>query len=362
MEIVKGYLMKAVLGLEDGQFVIGNGFGVEGECSGELVFNTLMTGYMEALSDPSYCGQILMFTFPTLGNYGVDAQNMQSQSTKVLGTVCREICERPDGKPTIREYFEQKKLLGMSGVDTRSLTIRTRVHGTMRAALVVGSDDGEYAVKLAKKTPSISECDLIPSVSCTSPYRIPGKGKRIAILDLGLKTNMLTSLTRRKGDLYIFPYNATHDEIFACEPDCLFITNGPGDPKKAIKTIDTVKRCIGELPIFGICMGNQIAALALGGDTYKLKFGHRGANQPVRYHDGRIFITTQNHGFAVDGDSLPDGCEVTFLNANDGTVEGFENADLKINCVQFHPEAQAGPMDTEETFFGKVVKVLGGEA
>jgi carbamoyl-phosphate synthase small subunit len=352
-------IMKAVLGLEDGQYVTGEGFGVEGECSGELVFNTLMTGYMEALSDPSYYGQILMFTFPTIGNYGVDAQNMQSQSTKVLGAVCREICDAPDARPTIREYFEQKKLLGICGVDTRSLTIKTRVHGTMRAALVVGSDDGEYAVKLAKKTPSISECDPIPAVSCPAPYRIPGKGKRVAILDLGLKTNIITSLTRRKGDLYIFPYNATHDDIFSCEPDCLFITNGPGDPKKATPAIDTVKKCIGDIPVFGICMGNQLAALALGGDTYKLKFGHRGANQPVKYIDGRIFITTQNHGFCVDAESLPEGCEVTFVNANDGTVEGFENEDLKINCVQFHPEAHAGPMDTECHYFDGLFRRLG---
>ncbi len=348
--------MKAVLGLEDGQFVVGDGFGVEGESSGELVFNTLMTGYMEALSDPSYYGQILMFTFPTIGNYGVDIQNMQSQGVKVRGAVCREICEAPDMKPTIREYFEQKKILGISGVDTRSLTIKTRVKGTLRAALVVGSDDGEYAVKLAQEAPSISDCDPIPEVSCNAPYRIPGKGKRVAIIDLGLKTNMLTSLSKRKGDMYIFPYNAVPEDIFNIEPDCLFITNGPGDPKRATRTIDTVKKCIGELPIFGICMGNQIAALALGGETYKLKFGHRGSNQPVRYQDGRIFITTQNHGFAVDGDSLPEGCDVTFINANDGTVEGFENEDLKINCVQFHPEAHAGPMDTECHYFDGVFR------
>jgi len=359
MEIVKGYLMKAVLGLEDGQFVVGDGFGVEGECSGELVFNTLMTGYMEALSDPSYFGQILMFTFPTIGNYGVDVQNMQSQSTKVLGAVCREICDAPDLKPTIREYFEQKKLLGISGVDTRSLTIKTRVHGTMRAALIVDSDDGESAVKLARKAPSPDEVDPIPEVSCRAPYRIPGKGKRIAIIDLGLKTNMITSLSRRKGDLYIFPHDVKPDDLFSVEPDCLFLTNGPGDPKRATKTIDTVRKCIGQLPIFGICMGNQISALALGGDTYKLKFGHRGGNQPVKYYDGRIFITTQNHGYAVDPESLPEGCEVTFVNANDGTVEGFENEDLKINCVQFHPEAHAGPMDTECHYFDGLFRRLG---
>ena len=351
--------MKAVLGLEDGHIVRGEGFGVEGECTGELVFNTLMSGYMEALSDPSYFGQILLFTFPTIGNYGVDTQNMQSQNVKVRAAVCREICSRPDAAQNLREYFEQKKLLGMCGVDTRSLTIRTRVHGTLRAALLVGSDDGEQAVALARKAATPAEIDPIPEVSCKAPYRIPGKGKRIAIIDLGLKTNMITSLSRRKGDLYIFPHDTAPEEIFAAEPDCLFLTNGPGDPKRAVKTIETVKKCMGELPIFGICMGNQIAALALGGETYKLKFGHRGANQPVRYHDGRIFITTQNHGYAVDRDSLPEGCDVTFLNANDGTVEGFENLDLRINCVQFHPEAHAGPMDTECHYFDGLFRRLG---
>jgi carbamoyl-phosphate synthase small subunit len=350
--------MKAVLGLEDGDYVIGEGFGVEGECSGELVFNTLMSGYMEALSDPSYYGQILMFTFPLIGNYGADTQNMQSTNVKALGAVCREICEKPDAKLTIREYFEQKKLFGMCGVDTRSLTIKTRVKGTLRAALVIGSDDGDHAVELAQKTPPISDCDLIPAVSCKAPYRIPGKGKRVAIIDMGLKTNILTSLSNRRGDLYIFPYNAGAEEIFAAEPDCLFITNGPGDPKTAVPTINTVKKCIGELPIFGICMGNQIAALALGGDTYKLKFGHRGANQPVRFKDGRIFITTQNHGFAVDGQSLPEGCEVTFVNANDNTIEGFEDENLRINCVQFHPEAHAGPQDTECHYFDGLFRRL----
>jgi carbamoyl-phosphate synthase small subunit len=352
-------IMKAVLGLEDGDYATGQGFGIEGECSGELVFNTLMSGYMEALSDPSYYGQILMFTFPLIGNYGADVQNMQCPDVKALGAVCREICEVPDVKPTIRKYFEQNGLFGICGVDTRRLTIKTRVKGTLRAALVVGDDDPEYAVQAAKKTPPISDIDLIPRVSCKKPYRVPGTGKKIAIIDLGLKINMVRSLSARGGDLYIFPYNAQHKEILAVEPDCLFITNGPGDPKTAKKTIATTKKCIGTLPVFGICMGNQITALALGGDTYKLKFGHRGSNQPVKYIDGRIFITTQNHGFAVDGDSLPEGCEVTFTNANDGTVEGFEDEDLRINCVQFHPEAHAGPRDTECHYFDGLFRRLG---
>jgi carbamoyl-phosphate synthase small subunit len=169
---------------------------------------------------------------------------------------------------------------------------------------------------------------------------------------------MLASLSHRNGDLYVFPYNATSEDILSIKPDCLFITNGPGDPKTASPTINTVKRIIGELPIFGICMGNQITALALGGDTYKLKFGHRGSNQPVRFKDGRIFITTQNHGYAVDGDSLPQGSGVTFINANDKTVEGFENEDLNISCVQFHPEAHAGPLDTECHYFDGLFRRL----
>jgi carbamoyl-phosphate synthase small subunit len=344
-------IMKAVLGLEDGQFVTGDGFGVEGECSGELVFNTQMTGYMESLTDPSYYGQILMFTFPQIGNYGVDKQNFQNPNICALGCITKEICEKPSALPSIRSFFEENNLLGMSGVDTRALTIKTRVHGTMRAALVVGSDDGDYAIQLARRTPSISDIVPIPEVSCRAPYHIQGSGKRIAVIDLGIKKNQITSLANRQGDLYVFPYNVKSDQVLACKPDALFISNGPGDPKQAPDAIRCINDLLGRLPIFGICMGNQVCALALGGDTYKLKFGHRGANQPVRFKDGRIFITTQNHGFAVDADSLPEGCSVSYTNVNDGTLEGFENTDLDLTTVQFHPEAHGGPRDTEAHFF-----------
>lgn len=344
-------IMKAVLGLEDGQFVIGEGFGAEGECSGELVFNTQMTGYMESLTDPSYFGQILMFTFPLIGNYGVDIQNFQNPHVCALGCITKEICEKPSAQPSIRSFFEDNNLLGMSGVDTRALTIKTRVHGTMRAALVVGSDDGEYAIQLARRTPLISDIVPIPEVSCKEPYHVHGSGKRIAVIDLGIKKNMITSLSKRQGDLYVFPYDTSADQVLACKPDALFISNGPGDPKQATDAIRCIRDLLGQLPVFGICMGNQVCALALGGDTYKLKFGHRGANQPVRFNDGRIFITTQNHGFAVDAQSLPEGCSVSYTNVNDGTVEGFENRDLNLTTVQFHPEAFGGPRDTEDHFF-----------
>ncbi len=351
-------IMKAVLGLEDGHFVVGEGFGVEGECSGELVFNTQMTGYMESLTDPSYFGQILMFTFPLIGNYGVDRQNFQNPNICALGCITKEICEKPSAQPSIRSFFEENRLLGMSGVDTRALTIKLRVHGTMRAALVVGSDDGEYAVQLARRTLSISDIVPIPEVSCKEPYHIPGRGKRIAVIDLGIKRNQITSLANRQGDLYVFPYNAKSDQVLACRPDALFISNGPGDPKQAPDAIQCIKDLLGRLPIFGICMGNQVCALAIGGDTYKLKFGHRGANQPVRYKDGRIFITTQNHGFAVDSDTLPEGCRVSYTNVNDGTLEGFENKDLDLTTVQFHPEAYGGPRDTEAHFFDAMFRRL----
>jgi carbamoyl-phosphate synthase small subunit len=343
--------MKAVLGLEDGDSVIGEGFGVEGSCTGELVFCTTMTGYMEALTDPSYNGQILMFTYPLIGNYGVDEGNFQSKGVKALGCVVREVCRAPSGGPPLARYFEEKNLLGITGVDTRRLTIKCREMGTMRAALVLGDDSREQAVECAKKVPLITEVDLVAAVSCRQPHRIPGPGKRIAVLDLGIKRNMLVSMMKRGADLSVFPHDTPPDVVSSSRPQALFISNGPGDPKRAVASVACVKEFIGEIPIFGICFGNQIAALALGGDTYKLKFGHRGTNQPVRYHDGSIFITTQNHGFCVDGESLPEGCTVSYTNVNDGTLEGFENRDLSISCVQFHPEAHGGPFDTEEHYF-----------
>ncbi len=350
--------MKAVLGLEDGEFIVGQGFGVEGECSGELVFNTQMTGYMESLTDPSYVGQILMFTFPLIGNYGVDRQNFQNPRISALGCITKEICEKPSSLPSIRSFFEENCLLGMSGVDTRALTIKTRVRGTMRAALVLGSDDGEYAVTLACRTPEISDIVPIPEVSCREPYHVPGSGKRIAVLDLGIKKDMIISLAKRHGDLHVFPYNTGPDEILACRPDALLVSNGPGDPRQATDAIQCIRDLLGQLPIFGICMGIQVCARALGGETYKLKFGHRGANQPVRFKDGRIFMTTQNHGFAVDAGSLPEGCRVTYTNVNDNTLEGFENKGLDLTTVQFHPEAHGGPLDTEAHFFDAMFRRL----
>jgi len=348
--------MKAVLGLEDGTFVVGKGFGVEGSCSGELVFTTQMTGYMESLTDPSYAGQMLMFTYPLIGNYGVDEQNFQSSRVHALGCVTREICHNPAKGQSIARYFKDNDLFGICGVDTRRLTIKTRENGTLRAALIVGGDDGDEAVKRAQSVPAITDRDLIPDVSCTEPYNLEGSGKRIAVIDLGIKKHILTSLQNRGADLYIFPHDTTADQILSAKPDALFISNGPGDPKRATHAIRCVSDLLGTLPITGICLGIQVIGLALGAETYKMKFGHRGANQPVRGSDGKIYISTQNHGFAVDAATLPEGCTPSYTNVNDGTLEGFENQDLNISCVQFHPEAHGGPRDTEVHFFDTVYR------
>lgn len=350
--------MKAVLGLENGQYFLGEGLGAEGETCGELVFTTQMTGYMEALTDPSYHGQILLFTYPLIGNYGVDKQNFQSPKVWAGGCVIHEACSKPAHEPSLHSFFQENDLFGITGVDTRMLTISIREQGTVRAALITGSDDGEAAVLQAKQCPDISEQSLIPDVSCREYWHIPGTGPRIAVLDLGIKSNMLKSLKSRGGDIHIFPHNTRPDTILACRPDSLFISNGPGDPTQAKETVSTVKELIGQLPIFGICMGNQICGLSLGGATEKMKFGHRGANQPVRYIDGTIAISSQNHGFVVDAESLPEGCKVTYTNCNDGTLEGFDDEYLNISCVQFHPEAHAGPHDTEKHYFDAMFRRL----
>ena len=224
-----------------------------------------------------------MFTFPQIGNYGVDEKNFQSKEVKALACVTREVAAAPEANEPMGRYFRDHGLLGVTGIDTRALTIRTRQHGTLRAALVCGDDaSAEYAVELACAVPPITEQDLIPSVSTAEPYRVPGAGKRVAVIDLGVKKNMVISLFRRGADIGVFPHDTRSDVIEAWNPDALFITNGPGDPVRATDAIRCIRDLIGKLPVYGICMGNQLTALALGGTTHKMKFGHRGSNQPVQ--------------------------------------------------------------------------------
>jgi len=344
--------MKAVLGLEDGTVVKGKGFGAEGIALGELVFATSFTGYEEALTDPSYKGQILMLTYPLIGNYGVSYENFQSDGIKAEGFVAREVCDHPShpkSKSTLHEFLEKEGIPGICDVDTRMLTILTRKRGTMRAALITGDDDDERAVELAREQKPISELDLISKVTCAEPYQIKGRGKRFVVMDLGVKRSILSALSQRGVDIVIVPADTTPAQIQEYEPDALLLSNGPGDPMQAKNAISVANEFVGKISIFGIGLGHQVIALAFGARTYKLKFGHRGANQPVKDVDtGKIYITSQNHGFAVDPDSLNDtGLRVTQVNVNDGTVEGLRHTSLPIAGVQYYPEVAPSPRDVE---------------
>lgn len=358
--------MKAVLGLEDGTVVKGIGFGVEGIVQGELVFTTEYTGYEESLTDPSYKGQILMFTYPLIGNYGVSGETFQSDGMKAEGLVVREACMHPShfrSRRSIYEFLLDEGKSGIQGVDTRMLTIKTRERGTMRAALIVGGDDGSEAVRLAREQPDISKLDLISQVTCKKPYRVEGEGLKrdlnFVLMDFGVKRNIIKSLAGRGIDITVVPASTRTREIKNLEPDALFLSNGPGDPIQAANGIQVVEDLAGSLPIFGVCLGHQIISLALGARTYKLKFGHRGANQPVKDLDsGVVYITSQNHGFAVDRETVDEKeAAVNQINANDETVEGLIHNYLDIICVQYHPEAHPGPWDTEKKFFDRVLEI-----
>ncbi len=356
--------MKAVLGLEDGTVIKGKGFGAEGVALGELVFATSFTGYEEALTDPSYNGQILMMTYPLIGNYGVSYENFQSEGIKTEGFVVREICDHPShpkSKSTLHEFLEKEGIPGICDVDTRMLTILTREKGTMRAALITGDDDGDRAVQLAKEQKPISELDLISKVTCAEPYQIKGRGKRFVVMDLGVKQSILSGLSQRDVDIVVVPADATLQQIQEYEPDALLLSNGPGDPMQAKNAISIANDLVGKIPIFGIGLGHQVIALALGAKTYKLKFGHRGANQPVKDVDtGKIYITSQNHGFAVDSDSLNDTeLRVTQVNVNDSTVEGLRHTSLPIMSAQYYPEVVPSPRDVEFSF-DAFMKIIGG--
>jgi len=356
--------MKAILGLEDGTVVKGKGFGAEGVALGELVFATSFTGYEEALTDPSYNGQILMMTYPLIGNYGVSYENFQSEGIKAEGLVVREICDHPShpkSKSALHEFLEKEGIPGICDVDTRMLTILTREKGAMRAALIVGDDDSDRAIKLAKEQKPISELDLVSKVTCAEPYQIKGRGKRFVVMDLGVKRSILSGLSQRGVDVVVVPADATPTQIQEYEPDALLLSNGPGDPMQAKNAISIANGLVGKIPIFGIGLGHQVIALALGAKTYKLKFGHRGANQPVKDVDtGKIYITSQNHGFAVDPDSLNDTeLRVTQVNVNDSTVEGLRHTSLPIMSAQYYPEIVSSPRDVEFSF-DAFMKIIGG--
>ena len=362
--------MIGVLGLEDGTRLEGIGFGAPGVVSGELVFTTVMSGYEEALTDPSYHGQMLMFTYPLQGNYGINGDDFQSEKMWPRAVVCREYWDRPTHhlhKRTLNQFLIDEGKPGLCGVDTRMLTLKVRDQGVMRATIAVGekSDVQDLdVVAMARSQADISAQDLLGDVTCRAPYRIEGRGPRIAMLDLGIKRNILKSLSCRGFDIAVLPAHANVSEIEATKPDALFLSNGPGDPERAYEAIDAVKHFAGQVPIFGICLGHQIISLALGAQTFKLKFGHHGGNQPVKDLEKKIvYITSQNHNFAVRPSSVEGtDLQITQLNANDGTVEGVKSERLQVLAVQYHPEANPGPLCTEDPFFGSVLKIMNGRA
>ena len=339
----------AYLVLEDGSIFQGYSFGSDEYVEGEVVFNTGITGYQEVLTDPSYSGQIVTMTYPQIGNYGVIEQDSESSQPQVRGFIVRECCNHPNNfraSSNLDEYLNKYNISGIEGIDTRALTKKLRNHGTMKGLITNTKLPDEKMIELAKYSEDISKRDLANDVTTKKEYVIDGEGYNIGILDFGLKLNIAKLINKEGHKVTVLPATTSSKEILDKNFDMLLLSNGPGDPKIVTYGVKTVKELIGKLPITGICLGHQIIALALGADTYKLKFGHRGGNHPVRnLLTKKVYITTQNHGYAVSKDSLPKGVEVTHINLHDNTIEGIRVVDKKIFCVQFHPEAAPGPED-----------------
>lgn len=341
--------MKAYLLLEDGTKLEGISFGAERTIMGEIVFNTGMTGYQEILTDPSYAGQVVVMTYPLIGNYGINEEDFESKKVQVSGFIVKEYAEIPShwqSQKSISEYLKENGIIGISNLDTRMITKKIRSKGTMNC-LITTEEVTESLWNQLKgyRFPR----DIVQQVSIEKKYKLIGEGKKIGVMDLGVKQGIIHQLQQLGCDVTVYPWNASSDEILQEGIDALLFSNGPGDPKDAEKVIQTAKNLKGKLPLFGICLGHQILALAMGADTYKLKFGHRGSNHPVQHLlTNKVFISSQNHGYAVKEESIPGDMEmeVTFQNINDHTIEGFACEKYGIQTVQFHPEEGPGPEDT----------------
>lgn len=358
--------VSAILFLEDGRYFHGLSFGSQGESAGELCFNTGMTGYQEILTDPSYCGQIVTMTSPHIGNYGVNPEDVESNQIQVAGFVVKEESVYPSSwrsTQSIGAYLGERGLVGIQGIDTRALTRHLRINGAMNGLISTVDFDPKSLMEKAAAIPPMAGLNLVEKVSCKQslpaeslPLKFAGgkvnsRSFKVSVLDLGVKWNILRLLKQEGYNVTLHPATTSVEALLNQKPDGVFLSNGPGDPAAVTYAIDTVKKLLGKVPIFGICLGHQILALALGARTYKLKFGHRGLNHPVkRLATGQVEITSQNHGFAVDIDTLPGNVVPTHVNLSDHTLEGLRCTDIPAFSVQYHPEASPGPHDSRYLF------------
>jgi carbamoyl-phosphate synthase small subunit len=378
--------MHAILALEDGRIFEGESFGATGTRVGEVCFNTSMTGYQEVLTDPSYRGQIVAMTYPLIGNYGTNALDQESREPHVRGFVIEELSEITSNwrsEASLEEYLQRWEIPGVQGIDTRALTRHLRERGAMKACLTSEALSEKEAVAQAIEGQGVIGMDYVREVSTPAPYQwdpddrlsamwsvasgnadevvrqaLPPVRHRVVAYDYGIKENILRRLRQNGFAVTVVPAATTAEEVLALDPDGIFLSNGPGDPSAVPYAHESLRGLLGKKPIFGICLGHQVLGFAVGGKTFKLKFGHRGGNQPVKdLRTGKVAITSQNHGFAVDADSLPPEMEVTHINLNDGTVEGMRHRELPVFSVQYHPEAAPGPHDAGY-FFSQFAELI----